>query len=262
VAVSAQAVQPPAGLEPAAALRVIWHDLECGAYRADLALWRELAAKQAGPVLEIGAGTGRVTLALARHGHELTALDCDRALLHALCARAGDAAVRTLCADARRFALHGERFALCIVAMQTVQLLDDVGRRSFLSLARSALSRGGLLACAILARVEPFSCATGELGPPPDTVRLDGVLYASLPTRVALGQRHVTIERERRIAPAPDGAARESSHPFERSVVRLRRLSARQLQREASAAGFRAERAVELPATDDHAGSRVVLLRA
>ena len=33
-------------------LEVIWHDLECGSYRADLPLWRELAVREPGPILE------------------------------------------------------------------------------------------------------------------------------------------------------------------------------------------------------------------
>ena len=51
---------------------VIWHDIECGGYAADLPLWRELAAAEAGPVLDVGAGAGRVALELARHGHAVT----------------------------------------------------------------------------------------------------------------------------------------------------------------------------------------------
>ena len=50
---------------------VIWHDLECGGYRADLPLWRELAEHEGSPVLDVGAGTGRVALDLARRGHEV-----------------------------------------------------------------------------------------------------------------------------------------------------------------------------------------------
>ena len=53
---------------------VIWHDVECSAYDLDLALWRELAEGADGPVLDIGAGTGRVAIDLARHGYEVIRL--------------------------------------------------------------------------------------------------------------------------------------------------------------------------------------------
>jgi hypothetical protein len=57
---------------PRGSTEVVWHDLECGAYRADLPLWRELAARArfGSPILDVGAGTGRVALDLARAGHE------------------------------------------------------------------------------------------------------------------------------------------------------------------------------------------------
>src|SRR5207244_3963878 len=61
-------------------MQVAWHDLECGGYRADFALWHELAQANPGPVLEVGAGTGRVALELARAGYAVTALDRDPAL--------------------------------------------------------------------------------------------------------------------------------------------------------------------------------------
>ena len=37
---------------------MIWHDVECGRYDADLPLWRELADDAAEGVLDVGAGTG------------------------------------------------------------------------------------------------------------------------------------------------------------------------------------------------------------
>ena len=50
---------------------VIWHDVENGGYEADLPLWRAPGRADAdGPVLDLGAGTGRVALDLAAAGHE------------------------------------------------------------------------------------------------------------------------------------------------------------------------------------------------
>ena len=63
---------------------VIWHDIECGTYAEDLALWRSLAAEHGDPVLDVGAGTGRVALDLAGAGYRVRALDRDPALIEAL----------------------------------------------------------------------------------------------------------------------------------------------------------------------------------
>jgi SAM-dependent methyltransferase len=54
---------------------------DCG----DIAFWLEMAATVgSGPILELGCGTGRVLLPLARAGHELTGLDLAPHML-ALC---------------------------------------------------------------------------------------------------------------------------------------------------------------------------------
>jgi SAM-dependent methyltransferase len=241
----------------ASASEVIWHDLECGGYRADLGLWRELADCHAGEVLEIGAGTGRVSLELARAGHTVTALDRDPALLAALRERPGGDKVRVACADACRFRLQAGSFALCLVPLHTLQLFGGrAGRAAFLRRARSALAPGGLLACAILGRVQPFSSRAGDLAPT-DTALIDGVLYTSTTTRVTLGARRVTIERERRTAPA---SAAATPATLQTDVVRLDRMTARGLAREAAAAGLRKVETVKLAATQDHSGSTVVML--
>ena len=75
-------------LPPRRPSSVAWHDVECGSYSADLALWEELAAHAGGPILELGCGTGRVTLRLGRCGHRVTGLDRDAVLLAAFGERA------------------------------------------------------------------------------------------------------------------------------------------------------------------------------
>ena len=96
-----------------AAEHVVWHDLECGGYDEDLPLWRELAAARAAPVLDVGAGTGRVALDLAAPGHEVVGARPRRRAARRRCAsaRRGPAGRRTVAADARDFDL-GRRFAL------------------------------------------------------------------------------------------------------------------------------------------------------
>ncbi len=49
--------------------------------RQDIGFYGEMADKAGGPVLELGCGTGRVLLPIARHGIEITGLDASPAML-------------------------------------------------------------------------------------------------------------------------------------------------------------------------------------
>ncbi|HEY5142388.1 MAG TPA: class I SAM-dependent methyltransferase [Solirubrobacteraceae bacterium] len=235
------------------AAAVLWHDLECGGYDADLPLWRELAAAAGGPVLDVGAGTGRVSLDLARRGAEVVALDADGALLDALAGRAGALSLSTVCADARDFAL-GRRFALIIVPMQSVQLFGGAeGRAAFLRCAREHLAAGGRLALAISPVLEPGG---GEPGGEPltDLREIDGVVYSSRPVAVYGDGGRIAIERLREVV-SPDGQ-REASD----DVVWLDRVDAVTLMAEGEAAGLRALPLRLVPETAEYVGSTVVML--
>ena len=262
---------PPGIVDPDP--HVVWHDLECGSYSADLSFWRDLAAAHPrGPILDVGAGTGRVALELARSGRRVIALDRDPVLLDALARRAGPLDVQILCADARSFVLlDEERVALCIVPMQTLQLLGGApGRREFLRRAHTHLLPGGLLACAILTELEPFDCDDGGPAPWPEALSSGQHHYVSQATRVHVHDQRIVIERLRRILPV-------RSHPqlqpgalplpqpeddVEHDSIQLDCLSVEQLHREAAALGFHPEPARHIPPTADHEGSSVVMLRA
>ncbi|HEV7775171.1 MAG TPA: class I SAM-dependent methyltransferase [Conexibacter sp.] len=241
-------------------LHVLWHELECGRYAQDLALWRELAAEAGGPILDLGAGSGRVALDLARAGHEVVALDVDPVLLAALgdCAKAARLSVETVLADARDFAsaLAPRDFALVLAPMQTIQLLDGPGGRS--GLLRSALDRlrpGYLLACALADAFEGFDAEHTE-PPLPDVLERDGWVYASHPVAVRPHTDATTIERIRQTV-APDGARTADG-----DVVRLDKLDGDTLEAEGVASGFAAAGRRFIEMTDEHVGSEVVLLAA
>jgi SAM-dependent methyltransferase len=235
-------------------LAVIWHDLECGAYGADLALWRTLAEATGDPVLDVGAGTGRTALALAADGHCVTALDEDPVLLAELTRRAGRLPVTAVLADAREMDLE-ERFALIIVPMQTIQLLGgQPGRRRFLSGAARHLHSTGVVAIAITEKLDCFSLEEPVPLPTPDMTEIDGVVYSSQPTAVREEPEGFVLERLReRIT--PDGR-RLSEH----DAIRLDRLAAAQLEQEARAVGLQPLERQIIEPTADHVGSVVVKL--
>jgi len=256
-----EAADLPAGPSPAQRA-VVWHDLECGGYRVDLQAWLELAERAGGPVLDVGAGTGRVSLALARAGHAVTAVDRDRALLDALDRRAAGMGIETVCADARTLELPVREYALCVMPMQTIQLLGGAdGRVAFLARARTHVRPGGLVACAILGEVEPFDCSGGSIGPTPESARVDGFEYVSRAIRVGQSRRTVSIERERWIVEDAGAEGQHSDADVERDVIELDRVSVVTLRRDARAAGLRAEPVVTVEATDEHIGSSVVVMR-
>jgi SAM-dependent methyltransferase len=234
---------------------VMWHDVECGAYTADLELWRELARRAGGSVLDVGAGTGRVALPLAAAGHEVTALDRDPVLLAALRERAQAAGlqVRTVVADAAEFDA-GSEFALVAVPMQTIQLLqDERARAGFFASARRAVAPGGIVALAIAAGLEGFE-DVADL-PLPDVGEEGGRRFVSQPTAVRRLDGAIRIERLRQTV----GPGREQS--AQENVVVLAAVTAERLHAEGTAAGLRPDATLEIAPTLDHVGAEVVLLR-
>jgi len=232
---------------------VVWHDVECGGYRADLPLWRELARAEAGPVLDIGAGTGRVALELARAGHSVTALDREPELLEVLRVRAAGLPVQTALADATGFSLQ-RRFGLVLVPMQTIQLLGE--RAGLLVAAHHHLAPGGLLAAAITIALEDFDGQADDSLPDPDVGAVAGWRFASQPTAVHTLPATTRIERVRRtVSPAGTVSVQDDS-------IELAHLSVEQLEAEGRAAGFASEPARRIASTPDHVGAEVVMLRA
>jgi SAM-dependent methyltransferase len=229
--------------------KVVWHDVECGAYSADLPLWRELAREAGGPVLDVGAGTGRVALDLARAGHEVTALDIDPELLDALAERAGGLPVRTVVADAAGFDVG--TFALVAVPMQTIQLLPE--RSGFFASARRAVAPGGLVALAIAETVESFEDEF-EL-PAPDAGEAGGWRFLSQPTAVRTVAQGMRIERLRHtIGPAGERVT-------EPNAIVLAPLTADGLAAEGEAAGLHRHAVLQIAPTPEHIGSEVLVLR-
>jgi SAM-dependent methyltransferase len=227
---------------------VMWHEVECGSYAADLPLWAELARAAPDGVLDVGAGTGRVALPLARAGHAVTALDLDPELLAVLGERAEDLPVTTLAADAQDFSLD-RPVGLVIVPMQTLQLLAD--REAFFACARRALVPGGRLAAAIATDLEAFD--DPALLPLPDVGRIEGWTFVSQPVAIRVDERAYRIERIREIV-APDGEREQAE-----DVIELARVSPAQLAEEAAPHGLEAEDLRWIPETDEHVGAEVVV---
>lgn len=229
----------------------IWHDVECGSYDADLPLWEELAERCGGPVLELGCGTGRVVLHLARRGHEMIGLDADAELLDALASRAEGLPAETLHADARVFEL-AEEAGLVLAPTHLLQLLPGPAERvECLRCVAAALRPGGLLAATIL---EEMPEPDGSPPPLPDVREVDGWVYSSLAIEAAIGPGEVVVRRLRQTV-SPEGSLSE-----EPNEVRILTFAAATLEAEAEAAGLVPAGRRKIAPTELHVGSTVVLL--
>ncbi|WP_431857222.1 class I SAM-dependent methyltransferase [Azospirillum sp.] len=117
----------------------------------DLAFYRALAAGCAGPVLEVGTGTGRVAWALAGAGHAVVGVDVSTAMLARAEAKGAAlppevrARVRLVRQDMTRLDL-GRRFPLILVPHRTFShVTDAAGARAALEALRRHLEPGGRL---------------------------------------------------------------------------------------------------------------------
>jgi SAM-dependent methyltransferase len=230
----------------------IWHDVELGSYDADLPLWLELAEAANGPILDLGAGTGRVAAHLAARGHELVAVDMDPELLAVLAERAPG--VVTVRGDARDLSLE-RSFPLVIAPMQLAHIVGGpAGRAAMLRRVHAHLTDGGVFAAALTDPLEALE-EGGDPFPLPDMLERDGWVFSSQPVSVREDVGSVVMERERQ-AVSPAGEIET-----EKATIALDVFSSEQFEAEARAAALEPVGRRAIPESPDHIGSMVVICR-
>jgi SAM-dependent methyltransferase len=235
----------------------IWNEVECGGYTADLPLWEELADSLAGEeaIMELGCGVGRVTLHLAARGAYLViGLDREPEMVEAVWKRGHGLGADAEIDDVRDFESLGTKFSLVLAPMQLIQLLGDSAERlACLACVHEAMAPGGRAAFAIVEQLSPEPVA-GSAPPLPDVRQMEGWIYSSLPLETVVGPSTVLLRRLRQTV-NPDGEMSEDLNELELAV-----LSAERLEEEAHEVGLRSAGRREIPATEAHVGSTVVLL--
>lgn len=123
----------------------------------DVAWYKEVAARVGGPILEIGAGTGRLTIPLARMGLEVWAVDVSAGMLARLRAKLAreDAAVRArvhvVHADAAALDLPVRDFPLALLPFNTLMLIPDPeDERATLAALAAHTAPGAVLALDVM----------------------------------------------------------------------------------------------------------------
>jgi SAM-dependent methyltransferase len=235
---------------------VIWHDLECGSYTGDLALWDEFAGEGGEPVLDLGCGTGRVSLHLARRGRHVLGIDREPAFVGELNRRAlrEELPASADVGDAVSLDLGEARFPLAVVPMQLIELIPgQAARVACLRGIAAHLAPGGMAALALVGELMEVA----DAGPPlPDVHETDGWVYSSLPLPTAFSEGRVEVRRLRQVV-SPQGELSE-----EVSQVPLFPVAPDTVEDEARGCGLRPSDRIEVPPTPDHVGSTVVVLEA
>jgi SAM-dependent methyltransferase len=121
-----------------------------GAITGDVAFYLECARKFGEPVLELGCGTGRVLVELAKAGHEVSGLDLSSAMLAVARAKVEAAEgiskrVQLVEGDMTNFEL-GQKFSLVLVPARAFQhVIEPDAQRAALKCMHRHLNRGGHL---------------------------------------------------------------------------------------------------------------------
>ena len=118
----------------------------------DVGFYRDLAREAGGPILELGCGTGRVLLAIARDGIACTGLDASEEMLEEFRRKGPPENVRLVRGSMQDFDLGTERFGLIFSAFRSFQhLLTVEDQLACLRAVRRHLAPGGLFAFDVFA---------------------------------------------------------------------------------------------------------------
>jgi len=185
---------------------VDWQRLELGSFSADLSAWTRLADSCAGPILELGSGTGRVSFHLAEAGHQVIALESRPRLAENL-KREADARslpVSVISGTVESAPLPDPFPALIIAPMQFLHYLEPRSAvRTLTRLTEQSATRPTIgLAALRDEEIEEGVFAPRSL---PDMVEVEGWLLSSRISRVTCGPAQISIERLRESV-APDGS--------------------------------------------------------
>jgi len=121
------------------------YDLESGPFKLDGTILFELARRAGGPLLEVGCGTGRVTIPLAQRGFEMTGLDAAPEMLHRARQKADGLPVHWICADVRRFRIQSRYRFIFTVGAPFQHLLSRPDQEAMLARVREHLTPDGKL---------------------------------------------------------------------------------------------------------------------
>jgi SAM-dependent methyltransferase len=209
------------------ALLARYYDLENADFTEDLDFWLELAEEHGDPVLELGCGTGRVLLHLARRGHAVTGIDNSPEMLARLETKWAAArnmrggvqpnAPTVIRADMKDFTTE-QRFRLALMPFNTfMHLLTLEDQIAALSCICKHLQPGAALALDMPNPGAAYAAPAGEQGLTLERTFMDGESgsavqqFSSVAVDRAAQLAHITWLYD---AVAPDGTVQRAIVPL------------------------------------------------
>jgi SAM-dependent methyltransferase len=189
------------------------YDLENNHFEPDGPFFLTLARQLGGPVLELGCGTGRITIPLAQHSLDITGLDIAPAMLAQARRKADDLPVQWVEGDVRDFSLD-RQFCFIFTSGCTFQhLLERADQEAMLARVHEHLVADGRFVVEaifphprLLATVEEeqewFSYEDGQ----GRTIRVSGTEHYDHVRQIkheTAYRRWYNADREEMIRPAP-----------------------------------------------------------
>jgi hypothetical protein len=236
----------------------IWQQVEFGSYNADVPLWLELAAHVDGPVLELGAGAGRVASELAGRGYSVIAAERDEELLAELERRSEDTPGEITVVPADLGSPLDLRLPvapnLVIGPLHVIQMLDAGSRGKLLSRLAELGAPHCLIALSLVDESTLLSAGTAAPQILPDMREVDDWVFSSEPLWVQVSDDALTVRRIRERV-SPEGEVDRHVHD-----ELLHRVSPDLLEREAMEVGLGPRERRRITYGPNDADSTVVLL--
>ena len=119
------------------------YDLENQEFGPDGSFFLDFAKRLEGPVLELGCGTGRVTIPLAQNGVDITGLDVVPAMIERAKQKAGELPIQWITDDARFFRLERSLRLIFEIGSVFQHVLTRSDQEAFLARVREHLENDG-----------------------------------------------------------------------------------------------------------------------
>ncbi|MGK2933042.1 MAG: class I SAM-dependent methyltransferase [Solirubrobacterales bacterium] len=233
----------------------IWQLVESCAYAADLPVWLELT-EGSSSVLDLGCGIGRVARYLAAEGRTVVGVDRDPAMVadfNRLATEEGVFAVTGDVTELDPVELGRERFGAVVAPQQLLHIVGgEDARQRLMKGVRDRLEPGGIAAFAIS---EVASGESQEIEILPDLREVGETVFASRPVAVEFDEGSLTVVRLRQVVES-DGTLEEVHDSITLDLIDRDSLTV-----ELASAGLVAERMIEVPETDRHIASVILVCK-